>query len=83
MGSGRMADALNLIPLRPVDLEMRVAFGTRMHFGDFEAIGAIEPLPKDFGAANHGDLGDRTPQGIAKCDRACIRGRCRDDGAGG
>ena len=83
VGSGRMTNARRLLPFCPVYVEMRVAFGSRMHFGNFEAIGAVEPLPIDLGAADHRDLGDRTPQGIAARNRAGIIRRCRDDGPRG
>jgi len=56
VGPGRMADPRRLLPLRPVDVEMRVAVRPRMHFRDLEAVGAIELLPEDFGAADHGDF---------------------------
>ena len=62
---------------------MRVAVGPRVDFRDLEAIGAIEPLPEDFGAADHRDLSDRTPQGVTERNRARIRRRCRDHSAGG
>ena len=61
--------------------EISVALGPGMNFGDFQTVGASQPLRVDFRTPNDGNFSGETPQRVAGRDRAGVRQRSRDDRA--